>query len=471
MSRSGYPAFISEIAAPENRHKLVEATISGYVVVTALVGLGWVADVTGTFPWHPEFTWFVLLKLVANTLMLISLRWDRFIVEIAALNPLSDIILMTGVIYVTGGPRSPLFAIYVIEIAVIGLVTNAGITAMVAALAMVSYTVMSLLMGAGLVPVYPSPVELAGGVGWGYRLADLGRALLIIVGSAVYMTVLVRQLRQRERELEAKTHALIEASTNKSRLLTNVTHELRTPVHGISGLAEMVELGVYGPVTDKQLEAMRSIQESAERQLRLIEDLMTVARADAGTLEVKSDRVDVADTLRTCMGGLTGMLDLKQLGHVVNIEEGLPSIVADRGRLSQVVINLIVNAAKFTEPGGNITLRAREEAGQVLIEVEDTGIGIAPQDQARAFGEFQQIDNALHEREYGGIGLGLPLSKRLTELMGGTLTMRSEVGVGTTMMLRFQAAPGVAEGDRVVQGEGPKTTSESESPRSGSQAS
>jgi len=437
-----YPPFLEELRHPENRPRLIEATISGYVMVGAFWLLAWLADATGTFPYRDEFTWFLVAKFVANCGLWAVTRWDRFLIEVSVANVVADLVVMTGAIWVTGGPRSPLFAIYIIEIAVIGLTTNTASTVLTGALAMLLYLAMTLAVGAGWVPAYASPVEHVGGVDWGYRVADIGRAVLIIGATMALVSLLVKKLREREKVLEARTEALIDASAQKSRFLTNITHELRTPVHGISGLAEMVEMGVYGPITDKQREAMASIQANARQQLALIDDLLTLSRAEAGTLEVKLTEVDVEEVVRGAVGNLRGMLDIKALSYAVEVEGALPVIQTDRGKLVQVLINLIGNAVKFTPSGGSVVLRVRaDQARHVVIEVADTGIGIAPEEQTQVFEEFRQLDDAVHTREYGGVGLGLPLVKRLVELLGGSVRLTSEVGVGTTLFVSLPVEP------------------------------
>jgi signal transduction histidine kinase len=214
--------------------------------------------------------------------------------------------------------------------------------------------------------------------------------------------------------------------------MANVTHELRTPIHGICGLSDLMESGIYGPVTVKQKDAQQSIKRSARSLLALIDDLLELSRADAGKLGVRPEAVDVAELVTTVVAAARWMVGTKALTVETEVAGDLPGVESDARALKQVLLNLLSNAAKFTDEGGRIVVRARRAGdGAVRLEVSDSGVGIAPEDQARIFEEFHQIDGSA-ERQFGGVGLGLAVVRRLTEAVGAEVDVKSEPGKGAT---------------------------------------
>jgi signal transduction histidine kinase len=249
----------------------------------------------------------------------------------------------------------------------------------------------------------------------------------------------LRKLRENERRLEARTFALVDAGKQKAQFMANVTHELRTPLQGIMGLAELVGSGVYGEATERQREAMRDVKVSAKSLLGLIDDLLELARADAGKLEVRTSEVDLLELLPAAVATIKWMLAGKALEVNLELEPVLPTVVTDRGKLTQIVLNLLSNAVKFTPDGGSVCLRAKRRDDGVRIEIEDTGVGIAPEQLKRVFEEFYQVDGS-SIREFGGTGLGLALVRRLLGLLGGTIEVRSTPGRGSTFLVDLPAA-------------------------------
>jgi signal transduction histidine kinase len=435
----GYPAFLRELGNERNRRFLALGVVSGYAL-TACFGAFTVAGcATGVLVWHWALAALIGLKLATNTAALLALRFDRLVLELGALNVVMDVVVLTGAIWVTGDTRSPLLAVYVIEISVLALLTNIETTIAVGLLALVLYVAMGLLAAAGAIPRFPTPAEWAGSHSASYLAMAFSFVAFMIAAPTLYTAGILRRLRENEQRLEARTQALIAAGKQQAQFMANVTHELRTPLQGIMGLADLVGSGVYGEATERQREAMRDITGSAKGLVQLIDDLLQLAAADAGKLEVHATEVDLADLLPGAVSTVRWMLGKKQLSVELELEPALPAVVADRGKLKQVVLNLLSNAVKFTPDGGSVCLRASRRDASVCIEVVDTGIGIPAAEIERVFDEFHQVDGS-SARELGGAGLGLALVRRLLEVMGGTITVASVPGSGSTFAVTLPAA-------------------------------
>jgi signal transduction histidine kinase len=183
---------------------------------------------------------------------------------------------------------------------------------------------------------------------------------------------------------------------------------------------------------------MRDMRGSALRLLGLIDDLLQLASSDAGKLGLKLERVDLGELLPGTIATAQWLIRGKQLALELDLAPELPELVTDRGKLNQIVLNLVGNAIKFTPDGGAITVRVRRDGDrdEILIEVADTGIGIAPRDLERVFEEFYQVDGSM-SREHGGVGLGLALVRRLLAMLGGSIDAESEPGRGSTFRVRL----------------------------------
>jgi signal transduction histidine kinase len=339
---------------------------------------------------------------------------------------------MTAVIYFTGGELSPLFPIYLIEITVVALLGNVGLTVLCAVGAIVMYSLMAILVRVGALPLTSPPVLLAGGLSTTYVAVDLAYAAFVLGVPTYYAARILQDLRAKQRALEHRTQQLVEAGRQKSQFMANMTHELRTPIHGVCGLSDLIESGIYGPVTAKQKDAQQSIKRSARSLLALIDDLLELSRADAGKLDLSPGPLDVAELVTTVVASARWMVGTKALTVETDVEDHLPPAHADPRALKQMLLNFLSNAAKFTPEGGSIVVLARRQGpSHVRIAVKDSGIGISAADQARIFDEFRQVDGSA-ERQYGGVGLGLAVVKRLSEAMGATVDVSSEPGKGST---------------------------------------
>jgi len=241
----------------------------------------------------------------------------------------------------------------------------------------------------------------------------------------------------------ARSYELAQAAINemreldrlKSQFLANMSHELRTPLNSIIGFSRVIIKGIDGPVTDLQEQDLSAIYNSGQHLLRLINDILDLSKIDAGKMELAFDDVNIAELIQSVVPTVGGLIKDKQVVLVQDISPNIPIVRADAMRLRQVMINLLSNAAKFTDEG-TITISAAVEArpnGQpeVVIKVTDTGPGIALEDRSKLFQPFSQVD-ASPTRKTGGTGLGLSISRRLVELHGGQIDVTSEVGKGST---------------------------------------
>jgi signal transduction histidine kinase len=217
-----------------------------------------------------------------------------------------------------------------------------------------------------------------------------------------------------------------------------MSHELRTPLNAIGGFTELLELGLRGPVTPEQVEDLGRIRRNKDLLLSIISDILEFARADAGALTVTLEPVSVATLLATVTDVVGAQIEAKGVHFTVGPVSADTVLRGDQARVQQVLLNLLSNATKFTEPGGEISVDTTVADGEVRIEVRDTGVGIEAAELEAIFEPFVQVDASLTRRT-GGTGLGLAIARELTAAMGGTLTVRSTVGAGSTFTLALPA--------------------------------
>lgn len=228
-------------------------------------------------------------------------------------------------------------------------------------------------------------------------------------------------------ELDEKAESLRRADQVKTRFLSDMSHEFRTPVNSILALTRLLEEAPLGDESQKQLSLIRRAAEDLES---LVNDLLDLAKIEAGKIEVRPAEVEVANLFSALRGMLRPLLLNRSLSLVFEEPEDMPVMFTDEGKVSQILRNFISNALKFTE-AGEIRVRAERDGAAIRFSVEDTGIGIAPEDQERIFDEFTQIANPL-QRNHKGTGLGLPLTRKLASILGGSVGVRSTPGLGST---------------------------------------
>jgi signal transduction histidine kinase len=236
------------------------------------------------------------------------------------------------------------------------------------------------------------------------------------------------------------------ANLAKSQFLANMSHELRTPLNGILGESQLLQEEIYGPLNGRQQEALANVENCGNNLLGLISDLLDMANIDLGQLQLQPQLVDLIPLCLASLQQIEPSARQKQQQLTSHFPENLAPLWLDEQRIRQVLVNLLNNAVKFTGPGGHITLEVALEthAPQPLLRlsVSDTGVGIAPENLAKLFKPFVQVDGGLN-RLYGGTGLGLTLVKRIVELHGGQVAVQSQAGVGSCFMvfLPYHTAP------------------------------
>jgi GAF domain-containing protein len=231
-------------------------------------------------------------------------------------------------------------------------------------------------------------------------------------------------------EIEDKSRQLEEASQHKSQFLANMSHELRTPLNAILGYTELMADGAYGEPSEKMLGILKRLEANGKHLLGLINDVLDLSKIEAGQLVLELSDYCIQDIAQTVRSTLEPLAADKKLAFKLELGPGLPPGHGDGRRLTQVLINLVGNAIKFTD-AGEVAIKAEANNGSFHVSVRDTGPGISAADQAKLFQEFQQADNAI-TRKKGGTGLGLAISKRIIEMHGGRIWVESQPGRGST---------------------------------------
>jgi PAS domain S-box-containing protein len=246
------------------------------------------------------------------------------------------------------------------------------------------------------------------------------------------------ELEERNRQLEWQSRELERAYRLKSQFLASMSHELRTPINALLGYTSLMRDEIYGELNKRQGEALSRMYTASQHLLELVNDILDLAKIEAGKMPVHVEPVEVGQMIRELAHTLEPLVQRKQIECIVRVDDGLPTLETDQTKLKQIVLNLLSNAVKFT-PSGHISIHARsataeEGAGGVVIEVADTGIGIKQEDLANIFEDFRQVDQS-STREYGGTGLGLSITKKLLHLLGGTVRVSSEPGDGSVFTI------------------------------------
>jgi signal transduction histidine kinase/DNA-binding response OmpR family regulator len=247
----------------------------------------------------------------------------------------------------------------------------------------------------------------------------------------------------------------------KSQFLANMSHELRTPLNSIIGFSRVILKGIDGPISELQDQDLTAIYNSGQHLLRLINDILDLSKIDAGKMELSFDDVDVAELLRSVIPTASGLIKEKPITINLVINDNIPILRADAMRLRQVMINLLSNAAKFTEEG-TITVQAEVQTEinghpEIIVKVIDTGSGISIEDQKKLFQPFSQVD-ASPTRKTGGTGLGLSISRRLVELHGGRIDVQSTPRKGSTFYFTIplpkpkeaKPTPAISHGEKII---------------------
>jgi signal transduction histidine kinase len=245
-------------------------------------------------------------------------------------------------------------------------------------------------------------------------------------------------LEQREKALENAVLRAEMANRRKSDFLAHMSHELRTPLNAVLGYAEVIRRGMFGSLPDRYRDYAQNIHQAGQHLLDLINDILDLAAIEASKRELREEPLSIAEELQAAFAIVQPQAKPKHLQLSLEIAEG--TLTADRRMVKQILLNLLSNAIKYTPHAGRITLAAAIEEGGVALKVADNGIGIAPEQIETALSPYGRVGSAYTRTQASGIGLGLPLAKALAELHGGSLSLESQQGVGTTVTVWFPAA-------------------------------
>jgi signal transduction histidine kinase len=249
-------------------------------------------------------------------------------------------------------------------------------------------------------------------------------------GGTVAVYTDITELKRRETQLELARDQAMEATQAKSRFLANMSHELRTPLNAILGYGELLLDNIYGELGERPREVLERVQSNGKHLLGLINDVLDLSKIEAGRLSLVVDDYAMQAIVQSVMAATEGLAQTKGLALTAQLADDMPLGRGDERRLTQVLLNLVGNAIKFTE-SGSVEITAGAADGWFELAVRDTGPGIAEADQARIFEAFQQVDST-STRKKGGTGLGLSISKRIVELYGGAMSVESTPGAGST---------------------------------------
>lgn len=412
--------------------------------------------------WMMAFNSAIAFTCAGLALLLVDVEWGR---KGRPTEVLAAIVLGTGFVAAVGYAYD-VDSLYRME-GSLAMSLGTAICFMVLAVGVLSIRpnrgVASLVTGSDASGVFlrrllPAVVLVPLGLGWLWSVAARmelfrpasGIALFVVASTAVFSVVVlvsasaVRALDSlREESLRRAEAARREAETAnraKADFLATMSHELRTPLNAIIGYTDLLDMDLRGPLTDAQREDMQRIRRSSQYLLGLINDTLNFARLEAGRVEIALREVPLDETLAAMEALIAPQLEARSLGYRFTPCNAGWRVVADRERLEQVLVNLLTNACKFTEPGGTISLECEVLAQEIQVHVRDTGRGIPPDKLAAIFEPFIQVDRELIRESQQGVGLGLAISRDLARAMRGDLTASSTPGEGSTFTIHLQRA-------------------------------
>ena len=278
------------------------------------------------------------------------------------------------------------------------------------------------------------------------RPGAFGSSVVDLMQSFASQSALAIQNARLFQEIEDKSRQLEQASQHKSQFLANMSHELRTPLNAILGYTELMQDGLYGELPAKTTEVLDRVQKNGKHLLGLINDVLDLAKIEAGQLVLGIEGYSMQDVVQTVISATESLAAAKKLPLKVEFSKDMPQGQGDERRIAQVLLNLVGNAIKFTDVG-EVRIAAKAVDGRFRVAVVDTGPGIPEEEQTRIFHEFHQVDSS-NTKKKGGTGLGLAISKRVVELHGGRIWVELEVGKGSTFQfelpIRVEQLGGVA---------------------------
>jgi PAS domain S-box-containing protein len=260
------------------------------------------------------------------------------------------------------------------------------------------------------------------------------------------------ELQEQNQQLAWQGQELERAYRHKSEFLASMSHELRTPINALLGYTALLRERIYGELTPRQDEALQRMKSSSGHLLELVNDILDLARIEAGRMPVHLEAVPLGPLVESVVDSVEPLARAKRLELRIDVPAEIPALITDRTRVKQIVLNLLSNAVKFTRDGAvSLTARALPGGDGVEVEVADTGIGIAPEALSGIFDDFRQVDQS-STREFGGTGLGLSIVRKLLGLLGGSIRVESAPSVGSTFTVTLPfRSPEVAEGEESIR--------------------
>jgi len=243
-----------------------------------------------------------------------------------------------------------------------------------------------------------------------------------------------QELEKRTQMLEIQNRKVVEASKQKNQLFTGISHDLRTPLTSIIGFTEILQEETENILLPRQKDMLMRVSQNADRLLKMINDLMDLAKLESGTMKIRPSRVRLPIVVDHVINTMLPLVKGKNIKLSAEFAENLPQIYTDEQKLTQILINLVSNAIKFT-PEGSVTVRVQPNGNKIIMEVSDTGIGIHENDFGKIFEEFSQIERK--KTPNGGTGLGLAITNRLTKLLGGEIEVSSKLKQGSTFTVKL----------------------------------
>lgn len=261
-------------------------------------------------------------------------------------------------------------------------------------------------------------------------------------GATVNDALFVRmsQRHRYEDELLQARRIAEQANAAKAKFLSMMSHDLRTPLTTISGNVRLLAAGVHGPITDEQRETLGRVDDAGRHVARMIEDILSFAQLESGSVEVRRQTVNVQEALQRAEGLVRLRMEESAISFTQEPSPPELSVVADADRLQQILLNLLANAIKFTPAGGKISVGSAREGDRVSVRVRDTGLGIPSDALEKIFEPFVQLEQQRENREQRGVGLGLAISRELARAMDGHLTAESVEGSGSVFTLTLPSA-------------------------------
>jgi two-component system, cell cycle sensor histidine kinase PleC len=412
--------------------------IGGILIYTVFGGLDLI---TGgrALPWLLFIRYLVvcpiLLAILITTFFPLFRRISQPLLSLAMMSSGSSIVVMTAIM-------APPYNVQYF----VGIIIVVSYCGSLIRLRFVNSTLCALILFAAyqVVCVWINPIP------WRFYVANdffLGSATLVGMLSSYIQELNYRRSYVAHKIVEAKNRLaaslLVEANKAnraKSEFLANMSHELRTPLNAVIGFSDLIRTQLLGPVGDRRyVEYAGDIQESGQHLLSIINDILSLSKAEAGRFELSESNFSLEEVMSRCIKMCHMRADTADVTLVV--VDALQDIVVfgDERLMVQILVNLFSNGIKFTPAGGQVTARYQTSPdGELIIEISDTGIGIAPEDIERVQRPFEQVSNA-YSRNTGGTGLGLPITKQFVELHGGRLSLRSVLREGTTVSVNLPA--------------------------------